>query len=73
MKGSKRWIDGRPVSRAEFDLLFKTLKQTDGWFCDETTTGGETGWNAVDPQGVKYRYKAVTDGDQNTQSLERLP
>jgi hypothetical protein len=65
-------IDGKRVSRAEFDLLFKTLRETGGWFCHETTTGGETGWEAADPRGVKYRYTATTDDGRNIQELDRI-
>lgn len=65
-------IDGKKVTKAEFERLFATLKESGGWFCAETTTGGETGWEAVDPNGAKYQYTAVTDGDRNTQDLRRL-
>lgn len=65
-------IDGKDVSKAEFQRLFATLKETGGWFCAETTTGGETGWEAQAPDGTKYQYTAVTDGDRNSQALQRL-
>jgi len=66
-------IDGKNVSRADFDRFLATLTRTDGWFCDETTTGGETGWNLRDAAGVKYAFKAVQDGDTSTLEIERLP
>jgi hypothetical protein len=64
-------IDGKEVSRAEFDRVLSTIKETGGWFCAETTTGGRTGWNGVDPRGVKYRYVAVSDGGREVQELVR--
>jgi hypothetical protein len=64
-------IDGKVVSRAEFDRLFSTLKESGGWFCAETDTGGRTGWDAVDPRGVAYHYVATTDGGQDTWELQR--
>lgn len=66
-------IDGREVSPSEFDRVFKTLKEIGGWYCAETNTGGRTGWKAEDPKGVKYQYTAVTEGKNQTQTLDRLP
>ena len=66
-------IDGKEVTRREFDRFLATLTQTDGWYCDETTTGGETGWNLRDAAGVKYTFKAVQDGGLSTLDIERAP
>jgi hypothetical protein len=64
-------IDGKEVSREEFDRFLDTLRQTDGWYCDETTAGGETGWNAEDASGAKFTFKAVQDGGTSTLEIER--
>ena len=64
-------IDGVKVSRRAFDRFLAALTQTDGWYCDETTTGGETGWNLRDAAGVKYAFKAVQDGETSTLDLRR--
>jgi hypothetical protein len=60
------------VSAGEFDRLFKTLKETGGWYCAETSTGGRTGWKAEDPRGLKYQYTAISDGKEQSQELRRL-
>ena len=65
-------IDGQKVSRGEFDRFLATLTRTDGWYCDETTTGRETGWNARDAAGATFAFKAVQDGDHSTLDLRRL-
>lgn len=65
-------IDGRTVSRAEFERRKDAMKEAGGWFCAKTTTGGETGWELVDADGVKYQYIAVSEGDRNTQTLRRV-
>ena len=64
-------IDGQTVSRQEFDRFLATLTQTDGWYCDMTTTGGETGWNARDAAGAIFTFKAVQDGDRGTLEIRR--
>jgi hypothetical protein len=64
-------LDGKKVPRAEFDRFLATLIQTDGWYCAETTTGGETGWNAVDAAGIRYAFKAVQDGGTSTLEISR--
>jgi hypothetical protein len=66
-------IEGREVSREEFERRMDALQNAGGWYCAETTTGGRTGWKVQDPQGAVFQYTATTDGDRQSFVLERLP
>jgi hypothetical protein len=65
-------INGRSVTRAEFERFLGTLREVPGtWYCAETTTGGETGHHALDSAGNLYEYQAVTDDSGDRSTLRR--
>lgn len=65
-------IDGRSVSKAEYERLRKKLKATgEGWYCKKTPGGGRTGHEAKAPDGTLYVVEAVTDSAGGRQSITR--
>ena len=49
-------IEGKVVGRRAFDRFLAGLTRTRGWYCDETSTGGVTGWNARDAAGAAFAF-----------------
>ncbi len=65
-------INDKKVSRVEFDKFLKGLEEIKGtWFCDETTTGGNTGYDAKDKQGTVYEYRAESEQHSSKNSIKK--
>lgn len=67
-------IDGKKVSRTQFDKFLKGLEEIKGtWFCDETTEGGNTGYDAKDKQGTVYQYRAESEKHSSKNFIHKKP
>lgn len=65
-------IDDTVVNREEFEKFLKTLKEVPHtWFCAESTTGGETGYDAADWLGNIYEYRAISENSNNHWSIKK--
>lgn len=69
-----RWsIDDKPVSKAEYEALHKTLKSYRNWYCAETTDGGITGEEMKDAKGVVYDVRVEVNRSGTHSSIRRKP
>jgi hypothetical protein len=65
-------IDGKSVSKEEFEKFLSGLKELSGtWYCAETSTGGITGYNAADKKNVIYEYKTTSDSGKSINAIRR--
>jgi hypothetical protein len=74
-------IQGKEVTKDEFDIFLESLKKISGtWFCDEITLrdkdgnivlGAETGYDAEDEEDNVYAYRYLTSPDQTTYSITK--
>jgi hypothetical protein len=63
-------INDSAVTEKKFNEFLTGLKEIEGtWYCAETTTGGRTGYEAKDKNGMVYVYKAETDLNKNLNSI----
>ena len=64
-------IDGRAVSLAEFEAFLETLTEVPHtWYCAETNTGGSTGYEGTDADGLmeaalEAGAEDVVEGEEN--------
>jgi len=62
-------INNNEVNKEEFDKFLKTLKEIENtWYCAELKDGGETGYDAADPNGIVYqvRFRSSMNGSRNS-------
>ncbi len=65
-------IDDKKVSKKEFNNFLSGLKEQEHtWFCDETSTGGMTGYDGKDKDGVLYEYRAETDSGSQKNTIKK--
>jgi hypothetical protein len=65
-------INGKTVSQEKFEKFFAGLKEIEGtWFCEETSTGGNTGYDATDKNGTVYEYVTKSDSGKSINSIRR--
>lgn len=65
-------INDKIVSSKEFDKFLSSLTEVKGtWFCDETATGGNTGYDAKDKQGTMYEYRAESEQNSSRNSIKK--
>lgn len=63
-------INDTAVNVKKFDEFLKSLKEVEGtWYCAETKTGGRTGYNAKDKNGIVYEYMSETDSNKSINSI----
>lgn len=69
---SKYTLDGRIITEAEFSQFKDSLKEVKGtWFCAETSTGGITGYDAKDINGILYEIRLISDNKMDENSIRR--
>ena len=67
-------IDGREVTDAEFEQLFRRLRQCSrGWYCAETNDGGAVGYPMRKWWSFRasYDYRAISSSTGEALSLRR--
>lgn len=65
-------IDNKVVTKEIFNNFLATLKELPHtWFCGETAGGGETGYDAIDKQGVVYEYRASLNSGISKNSIKK--
>lgn len=65
-------IEGMPVSRLEFEVFLKSLREIEGtWFCAETSEGGITGYDARDWRFARYEYRSESRRDGSVISIRK--
>src|ERR1035438_1215619 len=59
-------IENKTVGQKEFETFLSSLKELEHtWFCAETSTGGRTGYDAQDKNGIVYEYRAITENKKS--------
>ena len=65
-------IDNKKVSEKSFNKFLSGLTEIKGtWYCAETTTGGRTGYDMKDKNGIVYKYCASSDLNESKISLSK--
>ena len=69
---TKYYIDYVEVTKKKFDNELAKMKETGGWFCKKTNTGGITGYYCKDKLGREYKYICITESKKSECSLFRI-
>ncbi|UXP33033.1 hypothetical protein N6H18_03560 [Reichenbachiella agarivorans] len=69
---TKYYIDEVEVTIDRFHCELANMKETGGWFCRETDTGGATGYDCQDKAGRAYKYVCISELHENRCSLSRI-
>ncbi len=63
-------VDGVPADREAYERFRSSISEVPGtWYCDETSAGGETGWDAIDAEGTVYQVRELTERDGSISSI----
>jgi len=67
-------IVGKEVEPEKYKKFHAKLKaKSETWFCDETSNGGITGYDAVDKRGLLYEVRTESDSGVIKNSISRKP
>lgn len=67
-------VDDKVVNKKIFDFILSGLTEIQGtWFCDKTSKGGMTGYDAKDKNGVVYEYRANSESYNNKCTINKKP
>ncbi|RJE72578.1 hypothetical protein [Reichenbachiella sp. MSK19-1] len=69
---TKYYLDEVEVTVDRFNSELSKMKETGGWFCRETDTGGATGYNCQDKARRAYKYVCISEPHENRCSLSRI-
>ena len=69
---TKYYIDLIEVTKKKFDNKLVEMKETGGWFCQDTNIGGITGYNCKDKLGREYNYKCIVESKKTEYSLTKI-